>query len=70
MAKYVVPSSIAKNKIIKCCNCKSLYVYEKMRFPGSLFFEACPSCGCSNNTTSELIPLWKYNLIKWFKHEK
>ena len=67
MAKYVVPSSIAKNKIIKCHNCKSLYVYEKMKFPGSQFVEACPVCGFDSNSTANLVPLWKYNLIKWFR---
>ena len=64
MAKYVVPSGAI---IIKCESCKTLYVPEKKRFQGSYFVECCPFCGYERNSISNRIPLWKYNLIKFWR---
>lgn len=65
MAKFVVPCR--KDIIVRCHRCKTLYVPEKMSFPGSTFFEECPVCHASCNDWDTVIPLWKYNLIKLFR---
>ena len=63
MAKYVVPSR--KEIIIKCDNCKTLYVPDKKTY--HVFYEKCPICGCATNSNIDRISLWHYNLIKWFR---
>ena len=66
MAKFVVPSR--KKEIIVCCHrCKTLYVPEKMSSLGNNFFEECPVCHATCNDWNNVIPLWKYNLIKLFR---
>ena len=30
-------------------------------------FEDCPHCGYYGNRKAQIIPLWKYNMIKWFR---
>ena len=62
MAKYIVPSK--ENIIVLCYKCKTMYVPEKRN--GS-YYEECPMCGCSLNDIRNTIPLWKYNLIKFFR---
>ena len=62
MASYVVPP---KNKPIIKCTCGALYVTEKIE---GNWAEKCPICGCTSNHLSfNRIPLWQYNLIKWFR---
>jgi hypothetical protein len=34
---------------------------------GRVVYEKCPVCGCESNDYSNVIPLWKYNLIKFFR---
>lgn len=66
MAKYIVPSK--QTIIIRCANCKTLYVPEhKGEYYYLGYFESCPSCGYSQNDGSNKIPLWLYNLIKWWR---
>lgn len=76
MAKYVVgPKPKAKDILIKCERCGTLYSPEKTRY-GCLytFYEDCPECGYDCNTDEERIFLWQYNLIKFmrggFREEK
>ena len=63
MAKCVVPT--CKEIIVKCGHCKTLYVPESRTY--TIFFEKCPICGYTTNYERNRIPLWKYNLIKWFR---
>ena len=69
MAEYVIPP---KAVIIRCRNCKALYVpdMEKSRRwhdGGFMAFEQCPVCEFNDNRQTEIIPLWRYNLIKLFR---
>jgi len=64
MAKYVVPPK--SMPIVKCKNCEALYVSEKRGWTVSVY-ESCPICKYENNDKNQRIPLWKYNLIKWFR---
>lgn len=69
MADYVVPP---KTVIVKCSNCKALYVPDldkSKRWHDHSFgaFEQCPVCGYEDNRKNNTIPLWKYNLIKLFR---
>ena len=69
MAKYVIPPN---EVIVKCRECKALYVpdrsADKSR-PNDEFmsFENCPVCGCRRNDYRHTIPLWKYNLIRYWR---
>ena len=64
MAKYIVPPK--HEKIIKCKKCGTMYVPEHKTKYGNTF-EDCPHCGYCCNRKAQIIPLWKYNLIKWFR---
>lgn len=74
MAKYVVPPrSMSREIILKCFRCKTLYVPEykhKKSYLKSTDYEDCPICGYSYNTIEQRIPLWQYNLIKYFRGMK
>lgn len=69
MADYVIPP---KTTIVECGKCKTLYVpdltksrlWSDKRF---MAFEECPVCGHEYNKYDDVIPLWKYNLIKLFR---
>lgn len=69
MAKYVVPP---KEIIVMCYGCRTMYVPDREkdlftyegRFAG---FEPCPVCGRNCNGFDRTIPLWRYNLIKFFR---
>lgn len=63
MAKYIVPPK--HEKIIKCKKCGTMYVPDKI--DSSSTFEDCPHCGYCCNRKAQIIPLWKYNIIKWFR---
>ena len=68
MAKYVVPPR--HETIIKCRKCRTMYVpdcgHPKQ---GTVYseWEECPYCGYYGNRKKDTIPLWKYNIIKWFR---
>lgn len=70
MADYVIPP---KSVIVKCGNCKALYVPDRSKdrtwCPDHSFasFEKCPICGYKDNRYNNTIPLWRYNLIKFFR---
>ena len=70
MAKCVVPPRAA---IVKCMQCKTLYVPDRekdRRWSSSrsfASFEKCPVCGFEDNMYSDTIPLWKYNLLRFFR---
>lgn len=72
MARYVVPPIGRETVIVKCNRCKTLYVPDTGVHPfgSSDFFEVCPTCGYDINSWNNVIPLWKYNLIKWFRGGK
>ncbi len=62
MAKFVVPHT----PIVLCKICRTMYVPEKM---DEQFFEDCPVCGFGMNKKNNTIPIWRYNLIKfWREH--
>ena len=70
MADCIVPHRTA---IIKCKTCGTMYVPDRKRDRhiglGRYFaFEACPVCGQDENGYNQIIPLWKYNLIRYFRH--
>ena len=69
MAKYIVPPRSGGNVIIKCNWCGTLYVPDKGKHPYNdpTYFERCPTCGYSTNSKYQRIPLWKYNLIKYWR---
>ena len=48
---------------VKCKKCGTLYLPEKIKENG--YFENCPTCKFCFNGKDEIIPIWKYNLIKW-----
>lgn len=60
-------------EIVKCRECKALYVSDrgKDRRCSSdrsfASFEKCPVCGFDDNRYRDTIPLWKYNLIRFFR---
>ena len=74
MAKNVVLPKIyyRHGPIVKCRKCGTMYVPEKEKsnkFFAKSFFEECPNedCCCSINDINDVIPLWKYNLIKYWR---
>ena len=64
MAKYIVPSK--ETPIVLCYRCRTMYVPDEQK-SGSWFYENCPICDYGSNDKSDTIPLWKYNLIKFFR---
>lgn len=70
MADYIVPPKRRKDiPILKCYKCGALYVADTKKVPVmfSLRYEKCPVCGFEQNDDEQRIPLWQYNLIKWFR---
>ena len=63
MARFVVKPRGTDNIIIKCFYCGTMYVPNTVT---GTFVEKCPFCGYYNSLNNR-IPLWKYNLIKWFR---
>ena len=73
MAKYVVPPMGSRPVIVKCRSCKTLYVPDKMQAVKDeydVYFEPCPVCGERYNRWNCVIPLWRYNLIRWLRGVK
>ena len=71
MADFVIPPKAA---IVRCSSCKALYVPDRAKDRhwhsinrGFASFEKCPVCGYDNNGYGQVIPLWRYNLIKLFR---
>lgn len=70
MADYIVPPLSRKDMtIIKCHRCGALYVPDGKEYyiAGKFRYEPCPICGAQCNDDKNKIPLWKYNMIKWFR---
>lgn len=71
MAKHVVPSISLEHILIKCYKCKTMYEPEEEKSEewgsGRVVYEKCPVCGYDSNDYSNVIPLWKYNLIKYLR---
>ena len=67
MADYVIQP---KTVIVKCRGCKALYVPDRKNdrhaYGSFTWFEECPVCG-GDNDYRDVIPLWRYNLIKLFR---
>ena len=61
MASFLVPPH--GSCIIKCENCHGLYMPSRL----DKYAEPCPFCGCKYNTIENTIPVWRYNLIKFFR---
>ena len=69
MASYLVPPH--GSCIVKCRRCNGIYLPKKTkRIKGTICYEKCPFCGCSSNNFNDNIPIWKYNLIKFFRSGK
>ena len=74
MASHIVFPNGDKTTIVKCKNCKAMYVPDS-QIPISEgyhegYFEKCPICGYDRNDWDNTISLWKYNLIKWIRGVK
>ena len=65
MARYVILRNMRnKPTIVKCDACKTMFVAEQNNHGWS---EPCPYCHSHVYINWHRIPLWKYNLIKWFR---
>ena len=65
MARYIVPPNMNNRPtIVKCGTCKTMFVVEQNDQGWS---EPCPYCHSSIYIKWHRIPLWRYNLIKWFR---
>ena len=69
MAEHIVKPIGKETILIKCHRCKTLYEPDENFTEKSHFyiFEKCPVCKYEQNDWKNVIPLWKYNLIKWFR---
>lgn len=78
MATCIIGPNGDRPIIVKCYRCRTLYVpdmkvnqkgQKEYRHPFGRegYFEECPSCGCGCNNWANVIPLWRYNLIKFFR---
>ena len=66
MAEFLVPPH--GSFIVRCHECKGLYMPQKViRTYGTNYFERCPFCGSDTNTIKHTIPVWKYNLLRFFR---
>lgn len=69
----VVPKHVDGITLIKCCRCGSLYSTDQprkiVREISRSCYEPCPVCGSVVNDTEDEIPLWRYNLIKWWREK-
>lgn len=71
MAKFIVPPKKPKGLVLlKCYSCGTLYSPDKkVKNLISNSYEPCPECGYAHNSDGQQIPLWKYNLIKWWREK-
>ena len=69
MADHIVKPIGKETILIKCKQCKTLYSPKDGVNTDKHFymFEKCPVCGYERNEWKQVIPLWKYNLIKAFR---
>lgn len=69
MASHIVPPKDGIVAIVKCKNCATLYVPDPKIHPFNDpdYFERCPMCRYAYDSRLSTIPLWKYNLIKFFR---
>ena len=69
MAEALVPPH--GSCIIKCKKCKGLYIPETIKTDSnSVRYDSCPFCGCRYNNEKNTIPVWMYNLLKFFRSGK
>ena len=72
MAKYVVPPrQMSREIILRCMKCGTLYVPDGRQegYLRDTDYEPCPVCKYTHNSDGNRIPLWKYNLIKYFREK-
>lgn len=69
MAQYVVPPRKKKFILVKCHKCKALYAPDPDVHPygEKNYYEKCPICGTCTNDRHNTIPLWRYNLIRYWR---
>ena len=69
MAKYIVPPREKKMVLVKCWSCKTLYMPDHDVHPRGEKnkYEQCPVCGTTMNDYQNVIPLWRYNLIRYWR---
>ena len=69
MAKYIVPPRNGAVVLIKCKICGALYAADPKKHPygTSWRYECCPICNEDGNDNNCRIPLWKYNLIRYWR---
>ena len=64
MADYLVPPK--GSSMVKCNRCGGLYLPDIFKTRNG-YFEPCPFCNDMFNTYKNTIPIWRYNLIKFFR---
>lgn len=62
MSKALVPPH--GSCIIRCKKCKGLYTPENIT---GKYYDVCPFCGAETNGVEQTIPVWLYNLLKFFR---
>ena len=62
MSKALVPPH--GSCIIRCKKCKGLYTPENIT---GKYYDVCPFCGTETNGVEQTIPVWFYNLLKFFR---
>ena len=67
MAEHVVKPLGKETILLKCNQCKTLYEPDSNFNSNFYTFEPCPVCKYPHNQWKDVIPLWKYNLIKFFR---
>ena len=69
MAEALVPPH--GSCILKCKKCKGLYIPEKIKIDyNTARYDPCPFCGYRHNSEKNTIPVWIYNLLKFFRSGK
>ena len=63
MAKGIVEQTW----IIECRTCKTLYIPEFLK---DGFFEKCPKCGSTSNSTYNIISPWRYKWLRFWRNIK
>ena len=69
MAKFVVPPHGSGQILLRCYRCHTLYAPDPNVHPYNDWknFEPCPVCNAGCNDYHQMIPLWKYKLIRFFR---
>ena len=69
MAEHIVKPIGWETILLKCSRCKTLYEPDPEFESRFYTFEECPVCKYEHNDWSNVIPLWKYNLIRYFRRK-